>query len=44
MSKADANESDGDKAVEKGHLDDVADGCGCVEIWEDLSEYREQSE
>jgi hypothetical protein len=23
------------------HLDDVADGCGCAEIWEHLSERRE---
>jgi hypothetical protein len=23
------------------HLDDLADGCGCAEIWEHLSERRE---
>lgn len=23
------------------HLDDVADGCGCTEIWEHLSEQRD---
>ncbi|EMA52418.1 hypothetical protein C451_11462 [Halococcus thailandensis JCM 13552] len=23
------------------HLDDVADGCGCTEIWEHLSEERD---
>ncbi|MFB6184689.1 MAG: hypothetical protein ABEI96_09060 [Haloarculaceae archaeon] len=26
------------------HLDDVEDGCGCTEIWEHLSERREQRE
>ncbi|WP_195837570.1 MULTISPECIES: hypothetical protein [unclassified Halorhabdus] len=23
------------------HLDDVEDGCGCAEVWEHLSEQRE---
>jgi len=23
-----------------GHLDDVADGCGCTEVWEHLSDRR----
>lgn len=23
------------------HLDDLADGCGCAEIWEHLSERRD---
>jgi len=23
------------------HLDDVEDGCGCTEVWEHLSEERE---
>jgi hypothetical protein len=26
------------------HLDDVADGCGCVEVWEHMSERRAQEE
>lgn len=26
------------------HLDDVADGSGCTEIWEQLSERRERSD
>ena len=25
------------------HLDDVEDGCGCTEIWEHLSENREET-
>lgn len=25
---------------ERSHLDDIEDGCGCVEIWETLSEQR----
>jgi hypothetical protein len=24
------------------HLDDVEDGCGCVELWEHTSEHREE--
>ena len=23
------------------HLDDVDDGCGCTEVWEHLSEHRD---
>jgi len=26
------------------HLDDLADGCGCAEVWESLSEYRQESD
>jgi hypothetical protein len=26
------------------HLDDVADGCGCTEVWEYLSERRDADE
>jgi hypothetical protein len=26
------------------HLDDLADGCGCAEIWEHLSERRNSEE
>ena len=25
------------------HLDDVEDGCGCAEVWEHLSEQRDDS-
>ncbi len=25
----------------ESHLDDLADGCGCAEIWEHLSERRD---
>jgi len=25
------------------HLDDVDDGCGCAEVWEHLSENREEA-
>ena len=32
-------ETDEERATD--HLDDVADGCGCTEIWEHLSEQRE---
>jgi hypothetical protein len=27
--------------VDTSHLDDVEDGCGCAEMWEHLSEERE---
>lgn len=30
-------------AVDTSHLDDMADGCGCAEVWEHLSERREAS-
>ena len=32
------DEADGDA----GHLDGIADGAGCTEIWERLSERREE--
>jgi hypothetical protein len=31
------------EAVDTGHLDDVEAGAGCAEIWEHLSERREQA-
>ena len=27
---------------EERHLDSVEDGCGCAEVWEHLSEQREE--
>jgi len=27
--------------VDTSHLDDVEDGCGCAEVWEHLSEERD---
>lgn len=33
--------SDDDRADE--HLADVDDGCGCVEVWETLSEQRQDA-
>lgn len=24
------------------HLEDVADGCGCTEMWEHMSEHRDE--
>lgn len=29
------------EAIEASHLDDISDGCGCTEIWEHLSEERD---
>jgi hypothetical protein len=30
--------------VDASHLDDVDDGCGCAEVWEELSEQRQGSD
>jgi hypothetical protein len=35
-------ETDGEQPRE--HLEDVGDGCGCAEVWEHLSDYREDDE
>jgi hypothetical protein len=34
--------SDDDEAVDTSHLDDVEDGCGCAEIWEHMSDERDE--
>ena len=34
---------DPDEDVDTDHLDDVEDGCGCTEIWEHLSDEREEA-
>lgn len=40
------DEDDGDVPdpddVDTAHLDDVADGCGCAEVWEHLSAERDE--
>lgn len=36
-----ANEEESEEIGE--HLADVRDGCGCAEIWEHLSDEREES-
>ncbi|MDB2225133.1 hypothetical protein PM076_03865 [Halorubrum ezzemoulense] len=41
--EADGSEDDGDgRAEESAHVEDVPDGAGCTEIWERLSERREE--
>ena len=44
--RASADETDGEEneGVDRSHLDDVADGSGCTEIWERLSEQRADAE
>ncbi|SEG74127.1 hypothetical protein [Halobellus limi] len=37
-----AEPTDDPEAEEYGHLDDLADGAGCTEIWEHLSDSREE--
>jgi len=46
VTDADADESgDGDEDDgDDSHLDGVADGCGCAEVWEHLSKHREDAE
>ncbi|WP_199236398.1 hypothetical protein [Halorubrum sp. ASP1] len=38
----DGTEEEPDAEPDDGHLDDVEDGAGCTEIWERLSERREE--
>ncbi len=43
MSNRSALEADeGESRDDDSHLDDVPDGAGCAEIWERLSEHREE--
>jgi hypothetical protein len=32
-----------DEDIETGHLESVEDGCGCTEIWEHLSDERDEA-
>ncbi|MFA1609957.1 hypothetical protein [Halobellus rubicundus] len=40
--ETDADETDAEAEPEHSHLDDLSDGAGCTEIWEHLSEGREE--
>ena len=40
MSRPADDERDDD--VDTSHLDDVDDGCGCAEIWEHMSDERDE--
>ena len=35
-----ASDDDDPREVDVSHLEDVDDGCGCAEVWEELSERR----
>lgn len=35
-----SKETQEDAACDVDHVEDVDDGCGCVEVWEHLSEQR----
>lgn len=37
------DEPDGEE-IDTSHLDDVEDGCGCTEIWEHMSDERDESD
>ena len=39
-SKAEEEEERVDEEEVGAHLDGIADGCGCTEVWEHLSEHR----
>jgi len=32
--------TDDEQPSDSEHLDEISDGCGCVEVWENLSDYR----
>lgn len=31
-----------EEEIDTSHLDDVQDGCGCTEIWEHMSDERDE--
>lgn len=35
-------EEEREAEVDTSHLDDVEDGCGCTEVWEHLSDERDE--
>jgi len=35
-----AGQEEAEYGSDPSHLDDVDEGCGCVEVWEHLSEQR----
>jgi hypothetical protein len=41
MSESNEPAESPDERVDTSHLDDVDDGCGCAEVWEHLSERRD---
>jgi len=41
MSKeSEGRNTDEEQSSDADHLNDMSDGCGCVEVWENLSDYR----
>jgi len=40
--EAEQVESDEEREVDTSHLDGVEDGCGCAEVWEHLSDERDE--
>ena len=39
---AQVESDDESREVDTSHLDDVEDGCGCAEVWEHLSDERDE--
>jgi hypothetical protein len=42
--EAETEEDSSAERADRTHLDGVADGCGCAEVWEHLSEQRNSAE
>ena len=40
--KPQAESDEDEQEVDTSHLDDVEDGCGCAEVWEHLSDERDE--
>ncbi|MFC7176578.1 hypothetical protein [Halosegnis marinus] len=43
MSESEESRDERYEDVDTSHLDDVADGCGCTEIWEHTSEREDEA-
>ena len=41
MSNANESPETTEEEIDTSHLDDVEDGCGCAEVWDHLSEQRD---
>lgn len=39
-----SDDSESDEQAQAEHLEEISSGCGCVEVWENLSEQRQQTE
>jgi hypothetical protein len=42
--KSSKQNAEAEEDIETAHLQEIEDGCGCVEVWENLSDYRDAGE